>query len=83
MLGILWLIIKIILYILLAIVLIIILAVNVILYVPIRYKVEGVKDGESVDINGKVSWLLSLFRIKFQYNGDVHYKAKVFWKLPI
>lgn len=78
MLGIIGLILKIILWIILGILGLVILLLNIVLWVPIRYRVHVSKpaDGE-LSVKGRVTWILWLIRIYFEYHKDVTYKAKL------
>ncbi|MBR2274877.1 MAG: hypothetical protein IJ873_02265, partial [Lachnospiraceae bacterium] len=66
-----------ILLILLGIVLLLILAV---LFVPVRYQLEGVKNTAEQKLEGKavISWLLHILHISAEYNGELNYCARVF-----
>ena len=49
-----------------------------ILFIPIRYVIEGEKKAE-LTLHGRVSWLLRILCVKFQYIGnEFQYKVKVF-----
>ena len=49
-----------------------------VLFVPIRYVIEGEKKAE-LTLHGRVSWLLRILCVKFQYIGnEFQYKVKVF-----
>ena len=66
-----------ILLIILGIVLLLILAV---LFVPVRYQLEGVKNTAEQKLEGKavISWLLHILHISAEYNGELNYCARVF-----
>ena len=52
---------------------------GVVLFVPIRYRVNGKKDEESFFVKAEVYWLLHLFRLKAVYPEPGRIIAKVFW----
>ena len=58
----------------------IILALGLILFVPIRYEVSGsIDDSWEMRIKGKVSYLLSIFKLMFSYEEDeVHTRFFLF-----
>ena len=57
-----------------------ILAVLLVLFVPVRYVVSG-DIHEKVHLEGKISWLLSLFRAKFSYEDELLYaEIGILWK---
>lgn len=76
-LGVLWLILKIILWILLALLGIVLLLILMVLFVPIRYQVKGSKY-ETIEGEGKVTYLLRLIRATFNYSPEGYgYKVKI------
>lgn len=77
---ILFLILKILGILLLSILGIFILLILLILFVPIRYQVEGnIKDGFQVEIGGRIRWLLSLLYLRFSYlKGEFSYQIRIF-----
>jgi len=77
MLGILWIVLKIIMWVLIGLIGLIIILVNLLLWVPIRYKIKG---GKCVGIKGKgqVSFLLKFIRGNFWYQEKkLYYVVKV------
>ncbi len=52
---------------------------GVVLFVPIRYRVNGKKDEESFFVKAEVYWLLHLFRLKAVYPEPGRIIAKVLW----
>lgn len=52
---------------------------GVVLFVPIRYRVNGKKDEESFLVKAEVYWLLHLFRMKAVYPEPGRSVAKVLW----
>ena len=52
---------------------------GVVLFVPIRYRVNGKKDEESFFVKAEVYWLLHLFRLKAVYPEPGRILAKVLW----
>jgi len=76
-LGVLWLILKIILWVLLVVIGIVLLLILMVLFVPIRYRVKGDKYA-SIHGSGKVTYLLRLIRASFHYTPEGYgYKVKV------
>ena len=58
----------------------IVLAILLILFVPIKYSLSG-NIHEKVHLEGKISWLFSLFRAKFSYEDELFYaETGIFWK---
>ncbi len=53
--------------------------IGVVLFVPIRYRVNGKKDAESLYIKAEVYWLLHLFRLKAVYPEPGQVIAKILW----
>lgn len=53
------------------------LAVVVVLFVPVRYRLEGQK-AEDYRVGAKVSWLLHLVRIRIRYDSDTKFSYNVY-----
>lgn len=53
--------------------------IGVVLFVPIRYRVNGKKDAESFFVKAEVYWLLHLFRMKAVYPEPGRVIVKVLW----
>ena len=70
---------KIILYIILALILIVVLCVLTVLFVPIRYKVEGEKY-DDIKLDVRVSFLLHIISFKFNMEDDSNVSFKLFGK---
>ena len=52
---------------------------GVVLFVPIRYRVNGKKDEEGFFVKAEIYWLLHLFRMKAVYPEPGRIVAKVLW----
>ncbi len=58
----------------------VILVIFLILFVPIRYKISSDMN-ETMHLDGKISWLLSLVRAKFSYEDELLYaEIGILWK---
>lgn len=83
MLGILWLLLKIIGIILLAILGIVLLIICSVLFVPVRYRAEAESDAtqEGTLGQGRISWMFHLISACFTYReGKLDWQLRVFWK---
>ncbi len=69
MLGILWLILKIILIVLGVILGMAIVILTALLFAPFKYNAFARKNGD-IDVNGRVSWLFGILRAEYMYNGE-------------
>lgn len=79
MLSVLLFILKIILIILAVLLGLIVIILSIILFVPINYKIAGIKEEEIV-LNGKASWLFNCISFNAKYNKVLEYNLKLFWK---
>lgn len=77
--GIILLILKIIGWLLLSLVGLLLLAILTVLFVPICYEISGNK-GEQVIVNGSVTWLAKIFRLKFDYENEFKSGFYILWK---
>lgn len=59
---------KIIGLVLLGIIGLVLLAAGLVLFVPVRYKLHGIKNEETMSVDGEVHWLLKLVSIKVHYD---------------
>ena len=48
-----------------------------VLFVPVTYRISGVKDEEGFRINGKVNWLFGIFRLRYGYPEPGELTAKI------
>lgn len=53
--------------------------IGVILFVPIRYRAEGKKDGDGYFLKAEVYWLFHLFRVKVLYPEPGRTVVKLLW----
>lgn len=79
MLHIILMILKIIGILILAVLALLLIIIGVVLFVPIRYRVNGKKDEESFFVKAEVYWLLHLFRLKALYPEPGRIVVKVLW----
>ena len=60
-----------------------VLLVCIVLFVPVRYRIEAESAGtfESIDAHARFSWLLHLFSGYFKYqNGEFCWQIRIGWK---
>ena len=60
-----------------------VLLICIVLFVPVRYRIEAESAGtfESIDAHARFSWLLHLFSGYFKYqNGEFCWQIRIGWK---
>ncbi len=77
-----WLILKILGILFASVIGLLLLAVVLLLFVPVRYRLQGHK-AEDYAVEAKISWLLHLVRVRLGYSSEhkLHYEARVLWFL--
>lgn len=57
---------------------IILLIVTVAIFTPVRYSVDIQKEESEILAQGKITWLLKIFSLTFDYNDQLTYKIRIF-----